>query len=259
MSFRPTKNGFFAGLSLAILWSSQVVQVVESQACSVLNVYGANGVIGAGFGVNKSGTVPRTGTQGDAGEDATVFRPGKNPNPVCGTVALLHGAVDIAKESHKVDHAPTVWSNASIPLDIFQVNRNGGGPGIAEVSTDATGNSFEPADVTLNLPGNDGAWSANRQTVRVVVTLREGTTCTGGKLKNRCLIRFRAGLNDTCGGCFLVKMEGTVKQSSSGGCSAKYTLSARQISILMDQSITLAKQDHLVAPKPKHKKRGHHL
>lgn len=262
------KNAVFAGLSAAMLWSVQILPYTESRYCSILNVNGGNGVTGHGFGIDASGRVPRTGTSGDAGADATAFTPGDNPNPVCGSVAKLHGAVNIADQTAKSIAAgvPTVLSNGSIPLDFFQVDRNGGGPAACEYSADGTGNSFEPMDVTLNLPGNFGAFPADRKTWRVVATFKEGSRCSGGPDKNICLVRCRAGQTSEtaqkiCGGCFIVKLDGTVAKkgssgSSSGSDSSGYTLTSQQMDSLISVSVKLAKKNNLVAPK--HTKRAHH-
>lgn len=262
------KNAVFAGLSAAMLWSIQIIPYTESRYCSILAVNGGNGVIGHGFGVDTSGRIPRTGTAGDSGADATAFNPSDSPQPVCGSVVKLHGAVNIADQTAKSIAAgvPTVHSNGSLPLDVFQVDRNGGGPMECEYSADATGNSFQPMDVTLNLPGNFGAFPADRKTWRVVATFKEGSRCGGGPDRNLCLVRCRAGQTSEtaqkiCGGCFLAKLEGkVVRKGSSGGSSSSdssgYSLTSQQMDSLISVSVKLAKKNNLVATK--HAKRAHH-
>ncbi|POV99335.1 hypothetical protein PSTT_13850 [Puccinia striiformis] len=88
------------------------------------------------------------------------FRRGPNPNPVCGVVPILPSrVVDISSfVSQAVDAGiPSVFSNGSIPLTVFQINRIGGGPMTCEYSSDATGNSWQPMDMTLNMAGNFGS------------------------------------------------------------------------------------------------------
>jgi len=227
----------------------------EAQAgvCSILQVRGANGIMGTGFGVQPDGVVPRSGG-GDTGADAAEFTPSPNPNPVCGTVAKLPSkTVDIASFiSQAVDAGlPSVFSNGSIPLTVFQVNRIGGGPMTCEYSADATGNSWQPMDMTLNMLGNFGIQSQQNTKMTVVTTLRAGSRFTGGPNHDMALVRCRAGTNGICGGCFAVQMSGQVMDASQGGssgapASAPLQLTSQQMSSVVAKVVDLAKKQNMI-------------
>ncbi|EFP86375.1 hypothetical protein PGT21_030363 [Puccinia graminis f. sp. tritici] len=246
----------FTAISLAVA-CILVCLLPETQAgvCSILQVRGANGKIGTGFGVQPDSVVPRSGG-GDTGADATEFQATPNPNPVCGTVAKLPGKrVDISSfMSEAIDAGvPSVFSNGSIPMTVFQVNRIGGGPMSCEYSSDATGNSWQPMDMTLNMLGNFGIESQENTKVTVVTTLRAGSRFTGGPNHDMGLVRCRAGTDGICGGCFAVQMSGQVTDASNGGASATpatstpLQLTSQQMSKVVSKVIDLAKTQNLVA------------
>lgn len=229
----------------------------ETQAgvCSILQVRGANGKIGTGFGVQPDNVVPRTGG-GDTGADAAEFQATQNPNPACGVVAKLPGKrVDISYFMSQAVEAgvPSVFSNGSIPLTVFQVNRIGGGPMTCEYSSDATGNSWQPMDMTLNMLGNFGIESQENTKMTVVTTLRAGSRFTGGPSNDIGLVRCRAGTDGICGGCFAVQMSGQVTDASNGGTpaspmsSSPMQLTSQQMSNVVSKVIDLAKTQNLVA------------
>lgn len=229
----------------------------ETQAgvCSILQVRGANGKIGVGFGVQPDSVVPRTGG-GDTGADAAEFQAGPNPNPACGAVAILPSrVVDIPSfVSQAVDAGiPSVFSNGSIPLTVFQVNRIGGGPMTCEYSSDATGNSWQPMDMTLNMAGNFGIASQQNIKMTVVTTLRAGSKFTGGATNDLGLVRCRAGTDGNCGGCFVVQMSGQVMDATNGAVTASVNspplqLTSQQMSSVVAKVIDMAKSQNLVAP-----------
>ncbi|KAH9456204.1 hypothetical protein MJO28_006229 [Puccinia striiformis f. sp. tritici] len=233
----------------------------ETQAgtCSILQVRGANGKNGVGFGVQPDDVVPRTGG-GDTGADAAEFQAGPNPNPVCGVVPILPSrVVDISSfVSQAVDAGiPSVFSNGSIPLTVFQINRIGGGPMTCEYSSDATGNSWQPMDMTLNMAGNFGIDSQQNTKMTVVTTLRAGSKFTGGATKDLGLVRCRAGTDGNCGGCFVVQMSGQVMDATNGDVaaspvnSAPLQLTSQQMSSVVAKVIDMAKSQNLVAPASK--------
>ncbi|KNZ58032.1 hypothetical protein VP01_2010g4 [Puccinia sorghi] len=246
----------------------------EAQAgvCSILQVRGANGKMGTGFGVQPDGVVPRTGG-GDVsaastltGADAAEFEASPNPNQVCGIVAKLPSkTVDIAsfiseELSLRVffdallavnSGLPSVFSNGSIPLTVFQVNRIGGGPMTCEYSADATGHSWQPMDMTLNMLGNFGIQSQQNTKMTVVTTLRAGSRFTGGPNQDMALVRCRAGTNGICGGCFAVQMSGQVVDATQGGssraaASAPLQLTSQQMSSVVAKVMDLAKKNNMV-------------
>lgn len=227
---------------------------MDGRECSIISVRGSGPHVGAGFGVMSTG-VPRTGTSGDAGADAAHFNPGENPTPICGTVAKIPGGtVNVASELLTATSAglPVVFSNGSIAMTFFQVNREGGGPLTCQVSPDATGNSWQPMDITLNVPGNFGIQPANRVQYTAIATFRAGARLIGGATKNVGLIRCRAGVNNQCGGCFAVQMNGQVVKANSHQSSVdsdtELSLTSQQMSTLMAKVVDVAKEQGMVAP-----------
>ena len=51
---------------------------------------------------------------------------------------------------------PTIPSDGSLTMGVFQVNADGGGPFTAEINTDATGQKWTAIDVTSQPPGVNG-------------------------------------------------------------------------------------------------------
>ncbi|MBW0490259.1 hypothetical protein O181_029974 [Austropuccinia psidii MF-1] len=253
-SFLPTSS------LIALLWLSNLFTETEAGVCSILQVLGANHKIGAGFGVATDGSVPRNGN-GDTGADATEFDAVENPNSACGRVALHGGKnVDIASFTKKAvaSGLPLVYNNGSIPMTVFQVNRLGGGPMTCEYSADATGGSWEPMYMTLNMPGNFGLQSVQNVKYSVVATFNAGAKFTGGVNHNMGLVRCRAGQKNVCGGCFVVQMDGVVSSSLStpqsqqirtavSSVTAGQDLSSQQMTIVINKVIATAKSQGLVA------------
>lgn len=248
MSFTSFKT---IPLALACIWISLLPET-HAGTCSILAVHGANGVVGTGFGVQPVGVVARKGN-GDTGADAAEFSSAANPNPACGRVPILPtDVVDIPSFVNQalIDGVPTVYSNGSIPLTVFQVNRIGGGPMTCQYSADATGNSWQPMDVTLNMPGNFGIESQQQVTMQVVATFQAGSKFTGGPNQDTGLVRCRAGQNGNCGGCFAVRMNGQVVVSGATGTpqsAPALQLNSQQMSAVMTRVINLAAQQNLVA------------
>merc|ERR1739838_715511 len=106
----------FTKISLAVACILiSILPETQAGVCSIIQVRGANGIIGAGFGVQPANVVPRSGG-GDTGADAAEFQATPNPNPVCGTVPILPGKkVDISSFISDAVTAgiPTVFSNGS--------------------------------------------------------------------------------------------------------------------------------------------------
>ncbi|CAH7686508.1 hypothetical protein BY996DRAFT_4578227 [Phakopsora pachyrhizi] len=244
------------GISLisALAVFSAIVSLVESRKCSILQVYGANNKIGTGFGVFNDGSVPRTGSSGDAGADSASFSAGDNPHPVCGSVPKLRGhVVNVEEFVQKAiqEGLPTVYPNGSVVIKAFQINREGGGPMKCEYSQDATGNSWQPMDVTLNMPGNFGLENNERTQYQVVTTFKAGSQANG-KNQNVALVRCRAGVDGNCGGCFAVQLNGVVVQADGqdnmpSSPNSDLGLTSQQMSTLVAKVINIAHEEHVVA------------
>jgi len=187
---------------------------------SIVHVYGANEIIGHGYGVNIYGKFPRVvGEAGDAGADVSVFEePGLYPQPPCGATGEL-GELDTAAWLNQAEGfgIPSAHANASVVLEVFQVNRDGGGPMFCAYSGDASlsDDSWTNMTMTLNMAGNGGFQPQNRVNETVVATFPEDAKCTGGIAGNTCVVRCRTGVHSTTltpyrfGGCFAVRLNAT--------------------------------------------------
>jgi len=253
MSMRSLKA---ISLAATCLWISLLPET-QAGVCSILEVRGANGQVGRGFGVQPVGTVARSG-HSDTGADAPYFKPGATPNPVCGVVPIVPGnIIDIPTYvGQAIDNGvPSVYSNGSISMTVFQINRIGGGPMSCEYSADATGNSWQPMVTTLNMLGNFGIQESQNVKMTVVATLRAGSRFTGGPTRDMALIRCRAGVNQNCGGCFLAQMRGQVVDVTNGASNVSPTsnpqvplqLNPQQISQVVSKVLLLAKNQDLLA------------
>lgn len=243
-------------LAAICLWVSLLPET-QAAVCSILEVHGANGKIGTGFGVQPVGVVPRSGS-GDTGADGAYFNPGATPSPICGVVPILPGnTVDVPTFVNQAVEAgvPSVYSNGSIPMTVFQVNRIGAGPMSCEYSADATGKSWQPMVTTLNMLGNFGILESQNVKMTVVATLQAGSRFTGGPNHDMALIRCRAGVNGNCGGCFLAQMTGQVVDVTSGASTVTpqstaqvpLQLNPQQISKVVAKVLSLAKNEDLLA------------
>lgn len=199
--------------SLAASFSALALVAQASAHLSLINIYGSNGAVGHGFGVNLYGKYPRVrGVPGDAGGDSGVFQTGTdNPLPACGRTPEL-GPIDIPAWLDQAEGygLPAAYGNLSVVVDAFQVNRDGGGPMSCEYNEDATATSWKPMFMTLNQAGNSGIQNQVRSNQTVVMNFPEGAQCTGGWSQTACIVRCRTGVNKRFGGCFAVKLAGAV-------------------------------------------------
>ena len=109
-----------------------------------------------------------TAFNGEVARGGTTEQPFQLDTPVlknmaddpCGAT-LLAGSVVIPDAIDKVSSAfgglPTIPSNGTITMGMFQGNADGGGPFTAEINTDATGASWSPLEVLSQPPGVNGA------------------------------------------------------------------------------------------------------
>lgn len=76
-----------------------------------------------------------------------------------------------------------------------------------EVNEDGTLASWKNMTMNLNQAGNFGTQEKNdRVNETIVTTFPSGTTCTGGKASNVCIVRCRTGVMKQYGGCFAIKL-----------------------------------------------------
>lgn len=200
---------------------------------SLITIHGSNNKVGHAFGVHTDGKYPRRpGGAGDAGGDSGVFQTGTDhPNPACGSTPEL-GQVDVTSWLSQAEGSglPAAYSNGSLVVTAFQVNRDGGGPMTCEYNEDATTKSFKPMIMTLNQAGNSGILPLVRVNSTVVMTFPSGAKCNGGWTKTACIVRCRTGVNKRFGGCFAAKLASSNIPSLAAGSGKGSTgLTTQQI------------------------------
>ncbi|PLW57953.1 hypothetical protein PCANC_00726 [Puccinia coronata f. sp. avenae] len=224
-------------LSLAVSLTALTLVAQTFAHLSLVSVHGSNGAVGHGFGVNLYGKYPREkGIPGDAGGDSGIFQTGTDdPSPPCG---------------------------GTPELEVFQVNRDGGGPMSCEYSEDATAATWKPMFMSLNQAGNSGIQNQVRTNETVVMNFPEGAKCTGGWTQAACIVRCRTGVNKRFGGCFAVKLADAVQYSAVAAVSVKqvdtaettlklgddtaWKLTEEQIILIANQVIIEMKKEGLV-------------
>ncbi|KAG0147980.1 hypothetical protein CROQUDRAFT_42082 [Cronartium quercuum f. sp. fusiforme G11] len=164
-----------------------------------------NGLTGKGYGI-LDGT-PRDGTARDPFQlDTAVIREGDIMNGIaspCGRT-LIGGPIDMDKALEKAEDGglPDVGKEGMIRLVAHQVNADGGGPYSCAVDYTASGNNFEPVDMEVNLPGQNGRSDARSIDLPIVAKMPPGATCTGGADGQTCLVRCLNGAKaGPFGGC----------------------------------------------------------
>ncbi|KAJ6629495.1 hypothetical protein B0H10DRAFT_2388834 [Mycena sp. CBHHK59/15] len=151
-------------------------------------VIGANGVTTMGFGVTN--TTLRTGTTEQPFQLDTPVDP-------CGAT-LQGGSVNIATSlatalAQGGGALPSLSANGTVSLMLHQVNADGGGPFTAMVNADATGKTWVPATVLVQVPGTNGILHGGPANVPFSAQVPAGTKCTGGTTGDTCLIRINNG------------------------------------------------------------------
>ncbi|EGF97723.1 uncharacterized protein MELLADRAFT_73701 [Melampsora larici-populina 98AG31] len=220
---------------------------------SLITIHGSNNKVGHAFGVHTDGKYPRRpGGSGDAGGDSGVFQTGTDhPNPACGSTPEL-GQVDVTSWLSQAEGSglPAAYSNGSLVVTAFQVNRDGGGPMSCEYNEDATTKSFKPMTMTLNQAGNSGILPHVRVNSTVVMTFPSGAKCTGGWTQTACIVRCRTGVNKRFGGCFAAKLASSNSLSLASGSGKGSTgLTSQQINQIAAAVIAQMKSSGYVISK----------
>jgi len=199
----------------ASLLSALLVASAVSAHGTITAVKGANGVTGVGFGVTDvTGKKLRLFNQasryikGDTSACGSQKLDGKKQTPI-------NQAAEFSKAIAK--GVPTVAADGSISMTLFQVNGDGAGPYVCEVSADASGKKFVTMQVTKDVPGTKGKSNAKNTAFPLNVKLPKGTKCTGEK--NTCLIRCKNGNSQPFGGCAVVA-QGAAKRELNGRYNA---------------------------------------
>ncbi|KAF9055332.1 hypothetical protein BDZ89DRAFT_938143 [Hymenopellis radicata] len=220
-----------AKLVFALLGALSASLVPSVHAHAVIQaVTGANGVVTTGFGVLSS--TPRTGTDEQNFQVDTSVLKNLVDDP-CGAT-LSGGSVNIATNLAAMEAAnsgvlPSLNADGSITMSIHQVNADGGGPFFAMVNADATGLTWEPAEVTLQPPGVNGLLIAGPNDADLTAVVPSNVTCTGGTAGNACLIRLSNGGPGSVangagpfGGCLAVQ-QGTGSTAASTAAASTAT------------------------------------
>lgn len=111
---------------------------------------------------------------------------------------------------------PQVSQGGQVKMTLHQVNADGGGPYMCSINSDGTGMSWQPVQVSTNVPGRRGN---NRATsvsdLPLVAEVPQGQTCTGtvNGQSNICLMRC---MNQAAAGPF----GGTVPIQMAGAAGA---------------------------------------
>ncbi|PLW07997.1 hypothetical protein PCANC_23330 [Puccinia coronata f. sp. avenae] len=252
-------------LSLAVSLTALTLVAQTFAHLSLVSVHGSNGAVGHGFGVNLYGKYPREkGIPGDAGGDSGIFQTGTDdPSPPCGGTPEL-GPIDVVSWLDQAEGSglPSAYANLSVVAEVFQVNRDGGGPMSCEYSEDATAATWKPMFMSLNQAGNSGIQNQVRTNETVVMNFPEGAKCTGGWTQAACIVRCRTGVNKRFGGCFAVKLADAVQYSAVAAVSVKqvdtaettlklgddtaWKLTEEQIILIANQVIIEMKKEGLV-------------
>ncbi|KZV86992.1 hypothetical protein EXIGLDRAFT_741483 [Exidia glandulosa HHB12029] len=201
--------------SSTLVFASVLLPVVYGHGV-ITNVQGANGATGAGFGVIAD--TPRDGTRAKPfQQDSSIIRDReieRGTATACGRTKA-GGVNDIATNvAAAVDAGlPTADENGQVSMTLHQVNGDGAGPYTCDVSTDATGNSFQAMTVVTQVPGKNSRSRAKATDFALVAQMPAGATCTGGPAGNACIVRCR---NDAAAGPF----GGCVAVTTADGAAA---------------------------------------
>ncbi|CAE6505454.1 unnamed protein product [Rhizoctonia solani] len=149
-----------------VLYLSALVSLVAAHG-TITAVNGANGVTGAGMGIDPS--TPRDGTRAKPfQQDTSIIR---DPASSAGL--------------------PSATSSGEIQMTLHQVNQDGAGPYTCDMSGDG-GNTFQAAKVNKNVPGAFlGLSTATAEDFPLNVQMPAGMQCTGGPNGDACVVRCR--------------------------------------------------------------------
>ncbi|KAG8758950.1 hypothetical protein FRC11_002799 [Ceratobasidium sp. 423] len=191
-----------------ILYSSALVSLVAAHG-TITAVNGANGITGAGMGIDPS--TPRDGTRTKPfQQDTSIIRDREIQS---GKTASSAGI-------------PSATSSGEIQMTLHQVNQYGAGPYPCDISSDGS-NTFQAAKVTKNVPGAFlGLSTATAKDFPLNVQMPAGMQCAGGPSGNACVVCCR---NATPAGPFGSCAVVTNAQPAGGaGAAAKSTTGKKQ-------------------------------
>ncbi|CAE6440161.1 unnamed protein product [Rhizoctonia solani] len=166
-----------------VLYLSALISLVAAHG-TITAVNGANGVTGAGMGIDPA--TPRDGTKAKPfQQDTSVIRDREIES---GKVGPCGRTTQKAASSAGL---PSATSSGEIQMTLHQVNQDGAGPYTCDMSGDG-GNTFQAAKVTKNVPGAFlGLSTATAEDFPLNVQMPAGMQCTGGPNGDACVVRCR--------------------------------------------------------------------
>ncbi|CAE6501092.1 unnamed protein product [Rhizoctonia solani] len=176
-----------------ILYLSALVSLVAAHG-TITAVKGANGVTGAGMGIDPS--TPRDGTKAKPfQQDTSIIRDREIASGQVGPCGRTtqKGAIDMAAEMEAAasNGMPSATASGEIQMTLHQINQDGAGPYTCDVSADG-GNNFQAAKVTKNVPGAFlGLSAATAEDFPLNVQMPAGMQCAGGPNGDACVVRCR--------------------------------------------------------------------
>ncbi|CAE6467862.1 unnamed protein product [Rhizoctonia solani] len=176
-----------------ILYLSAIASLVAAHG-TITAVNGANGITGAGMGIDPN--TPRDGTRAKPFQILVSFVTVKSsPERLGLAVAPPKRVLWIWQRRWKATASsaglPSATANGEIQMTLHQVNQDGAGPYTCDVSGDG-GNTWQDATVTKNVPGAFlGLSTATAEDFPLNVRVPAGTQCTGGPNGDACVVRCR--------------------------------------------------------------------
>ncbi|KAF8753747.1 hypothetical protein RHS01_06541 [Rhizoctonia solani] len=234
-----------------IIYLSALISLVAAHG-TIVAVKGANGITGAGMGIDPS--TPRDGTRAKPfQQDTSVIRDKEIESGKVGACGRTtqKGAIDMASEmegphiplvlpfdsrilTHTPVHTaaasngiPSATASGEIQMTLHQVNQDGAGPYTCDISADG-GNTFQAAKVTKNVPGAFlGLSTATAEDFPLNVQMPSGMQCAGGPNGDACVVRCRnATPAGPFGSCAVVT--NAQPAGGAGAASAKSTTGKKQ-------------------------------
>ncbi|KAI8822854.1 uncharacterized protein EV422DRAFT_522409 [Fimicolochytrium jonesii] len=216
-----------AALSLTAFCALTITHVAAHGA-----IIGAKGVAGpAGRALGIDPATPRDGKgRNPFQQDTSIIRDrdiASGRASACGRT-LAGGTNDIAAGvaalTQELGGLPEVAAGQPLELTVHQINGDGAGPYTCEVDQSGTGDNFQAAQITTNLPGRRGNNRATQLTDQpLVVQMPAALKCAGGAAGNMCLVRCRNPARaGPFGGCVPVT-QGAATATAAGAETAAAT------------------------------------
>ncbi|MBW0526529.1 hypothetical protein O181_066244 [Austropuccinia psidii MF-1] len=185
-------------------------------------MYGvSNGLTGKGFGT-LDGTPRDVSTRDPAQLDSAIIKESEineGKASACGRT-IMAGKIDIKKALNKAEDGglPDIGPNGKIKLVAHKIDGDGWGPYNCSVDVSATGKSFTPIQVTVNVP--TGKANDNKPTdYSLEAQLPNTLKCQGGADGQSCIIKcVNTASTGPYGGCMaFTQMQGLYNDPAPAG------------------------------------------